>query len=68
MFQSKQKSDDKVEREDGDASFHTSHSISLPYPAAQKTLSLKVRDMTLFVVVQCCIYNMFSRVVLNVEN
>ena len=43
MFQSKQKSDDKVERGDSDVSFHTSQSITLPYPVAQKTLSLKVR-------------------------
>ncbi len=43
MFQSKQKSDDKAERDDADIAFHTSQSIALPYPSPQKTLSLKVK-------------------------
>lgn len=69
MFQSKQKSDDKVERGDSDVSFHTSQSITLPYPAAQKTLSLKVRkrcDTNCGSIARCLQHD--SRVMLSVEN
>lgn len=43
---SKQKSEDKLERDDGGLVLHTSHAITLPYPSPQKTLSLKIGGAT----------------------